>query len=372
MQAGVVTIYCCGTGGHRDKHSKWAVPYLHKITKGERKFICDGPGSAKSIKKLENVMKAVESGGKVNIDAKRGSGWFAQKFYGATGQGTADNIVMCMQWLWLEWYKQPFVDINLVGWSRGAVTCIMLAHAIHESGMNQQGNLRVNIFTFDPVPGGKNDFAVKGDFASTGRVGTPDELAPIVASYRSILQENIKKMLMGIGSIGIKKDKNFVCTVPHYIGSHPAQKPLELYPLPGGHGDAGKYNEAEGGGCVGRIGMHLAQSFLVDHGTEFDENHLRSPKQLAEDYAEARMQYTKKNSLRKKPASKYRLAVVANHYRDDLFYVNAHHAGLVEQVYPNIAAYLAGNGRVDGAQKEQFAGIAPKTYSALTALGLLS
>ena len=371
MRKDVVTIYCCGTGGHRDKHPKWAVPYLYTINEGERKFICDGPGSARSIKKLENVMKAVETGGKVKVDAKRGSGWFAQKIYGATGKGTADNIVMCMQWLWLEYYRQPFVDINLVGWSRGAVTCIMLAHAIHESGMNQQGNLRVNIFTFDPVPGGKNDFAVKGTFDSTGRVGTPEELSPVVASYRSILQENIKKMLMGIGPIGIKKDKNFVCTVPKYVGDHPAREPLELYPLPGGHGDAGKYNEAEGGGCVGRIGMHLAQSFLVKHGTKYSECHLRPPIALAEDYAEARLQYTKEGSLKKKPASKYRLGVVANAYRNDRFYVNSHHAGLVEQAIPRVAAYLAGNAPVGEGHRKDIQNTAPKTYDALTRLGLL-
>jgi hypothetical protein len=247
----------------------------------------------------------------------------------------------------------------------------MLAHTIQESGLNQLGNIKVNIFTFDPVPGGKNDFAVKGDFASTGRVGTPDELAPCVASYGSILQENIKKMLLGIGPIGIKKDKNFVCSVPHYIGDHPSREPLELYPLPGGHGDAGKYNEAEGGGCVGRIGMHLAQSFLVQHGTQYSASHVRSPIALAEDYAEARLQYTKEGSLKKKATSKYRLGVVANAYRNDKFYVNAHHAGLVGQALPGVAAYLAGNAPVGEGKRNDLRNNAPKTYGALTQLGLL-
>ena len=364
MRTDVVSIYCCGTGGHRGKHAKWAVPHLYDTTKGERKFICDGPGGAK-IPKVEDILKKVESGGKVKkklFEKTHSKGMRKQ----ASGEGTADNIILCLQWLWLEYYKERFVDINLIGWSRGAVTCIMLSHSIQSAGFTELNpNIRVNVFAFDPVPGSKNDFAVKGTFESTGRTGTPDELAPCVASYESILHEKIKKYLKG----PIKKDKNFVCAVPSYTGHNQHRTPQVTYPMPGGHGDSGKYNESEGGGPIGRIGIHLAQDFMTRHGTEYTVNHLRTNTELCEDYAQVRLAYTEKGSMAKKAPSQYRKDVVKNAFRDDDFYINHHHHGLVEQTFPHLAAHLAGNGQMGVKELGQLAWCSPSSYAVLKNLG---
>ena len=44
--------------------------------------------------------------------------------------------------------------VNMAGWSRGAVTCHMLAHALAKHPFLK--NIPVNIFAFDPVPGPGN------------------------------------------------------------------------------------------------------------------------------------------------------------------------------------------------------------------------
>lgn len=45
-------------------------------------------------------------------------------------------------------------QVNLIGWSRGAVTCIMIANAMAED--DQLRHVKVRIFAVDPVPGGVN------------------------------------------------------------------------------------------------------------------------------------------------------------------------------------------------------------------------
>ncbi|MEO0387749.1 MAG: hypothetical protein AAF281_09505, partial [Pseudomonadota bacterium] len=333
MSDDVVTLYFCGSGNHRDKDDKFAIPRLYKETKGDRRIIFDGPGGA-AIPRTEALMKAVESGGNIARSPRHrthSSAWDAMlqnkhgtMTTGATGVGTQSNIVMALQWLWEKWYEAEFSDINLAGFSRGAVSCIMLAHSIQAAGFPVLRPMRVNIFTFDPVPGGKNDFKNKGTFGATGRAGDPTTLAPCVASYRSILQENISKRMMGV----IPKDKNFKCVVPTYTGGHADRTVQELFPMPGKHSDGSKYAQRFG---PGEIGMHLAQEFLEAHGTEFKTSFKRTDRDLIETYAVIRGNYTDTGRADggKLSPSKYRAPLVSNPLRDHDFYINAHHEDLM-------------------------------------------
>lgn len=314
----VVSLFFCGSGQNRDKGEKQLVSHLYDNAIGDRKFIFDGPGGA-PIRDAEGILKAVETKGK-KVSSKKGwkKLWKSKqaKFgRGVTGVGTASNIVMALQWLWEQYYSQKFVDVNVIGFSRGGVSCIMLAHAMHEAGFTHLGNINVNIFTFDPVPGGVNDFGTKGhSFDQTGRVGTPKTLAPIVANYRSILQQNIK---------GWGKDLTFKCVVPEYEGSHPRRTPRELYPMPGRHGAAARYDTTTG---EGDIGGYLCQEFMERHGTRFNTAFSRlSPLALAERYASVALAWPQND------ASKYRKRLVSNEYLQDDFYVNWHHRELLQQ-----------------------------------------
>lgn len=386
----VVTLYFCGSGNHRDQGDKNALPHLHDITKGTRKVIFDGPGGA-NIVNAEKILKRVEKGKDAPMTAnvfqknsvRKAKGWdkmlknvhkgvkehsiLGQK-NGATGGGTQSNIVVALQWLWMEWHKERFVDINLVGFSRGGVSCIMLAHAIQEAGFNTLGNIRVNIFTFDPVPGGLNDFKNKGKFDETGRVGDPKTLPVCVASYRSILQENVDKWLV---KWLVPKDKNFKCVVPDYKGSNPNRTPRDLYSMPGGHGASQSYNSGTGAGA---IGLHLCQSFLEDHGTEFSGSGKLSPDKLIEAYATVRVSFTQDDKAfgAKKKASKHRAGLVTNPFRSHPYFVNHHHAGLMYQNYPDIAKTIDGDGELSESRKAALYNVLPQTFSNLANFGFLN
>ena len=376
----VVTLYFCGSGNNRDQGNKNTIPRLYDTTKGERRIIFDGPGGA-AIKKTEAITKALAGGdistgwavtakGKAANQAKTWEKMLAAqhgtKTTALTGTGTQSNIVMALQWLWLEYYKHPFADVNVAGFSRGGVSAIMLGHAMQAAGFADLASVRVNIFTFDPVPGGLNDFKDKGNFAATGRAGTPKTLAPIVANYRSILQESLKTWIGGI----VPKDRTFKCVVPDYIGSNPARTPRELFPMPGDHGASASYTNDKGPGA---IGAHLCQSFLMAHGTDFTSNFVLSPSELLEAYATTRLSHTKGGKAfgEKQAASKHRVNLVANPFRRHPFYVNAQHATLMAMHYPSVAKAIDGDGTVEGAARAQLAGTLPTTFSALVNLGVI-
>ena len=321
----VVTIFACGTLSHRDLKWKYAVPHLHEHC-GGRKFILDGPGGA-PILKAEAIYKNLGKG-KATPDsmfnAKRGGGskglrnMFGTAWNGITGGGTQDNILLALNWLKLEFFKTRFHTINLIGWSRGGITCLKLAHAIQRSDLGRlAGNLKVNIFTYDPVAGGVNDFAVKGDFESTGRAGDLEQLPPCVKAYRSIVQENIQ-MFMG----PIPKDMNFVCTVPKPSSECAS---YEIIPMPGGHADACTIDGTRESNPIGFIGKHLALEFLSRHGTRLDVD-LRQllPFDLCELYADVRQK-----SVKKSTPSTHRKKVVQNTKRQHHFYINDHHERMV-------------------------------------------
>ncbi|MEM9181309.1 MAG: hypothetical protein AAGA89_16475, partial [Pseudomonadota bacterium] len=88
-------------------------------------------------------------------------------------------------------------------------------------------------------------------------------------------------------------------------------------------------------------------------------------------YADIRLAFSDKNG-NKLGASKYRENVVGNAFRKDRFYVNSHHAGLIETQLPTLAAYLAGNAVMDEGKKKALKQTAAKTYNALVEIGLLS
>lgn len=61
-----------------------------------------------------------------------------------------------MQMLSSERQRNPVTQLNLIGWSRGGVTCFELANALLK--VPSLANIKVNIFALDPVPGGMNAF----------------------------------------------------------------------------------------------------------------------------------------------------------------------------------------------------------------------
>lgn len=369
MDHTVVTIYCCGTGEHRDKYATNIVPFTWRGTAGSRVWINDGPGNGKHhIIKSEHVLKTVEKN--KSFWWRKDKAFSNQNTSGLKGNlggvGTADNIINTLQWLWMEYYrvdKPKFGTINLCGWSRGAVTCIMLAHAIDKAGFKTLiPTLRVNIFAIDPVPGGTNDFG-GGDFDSTGRAGTPDTLADCINEYTAVLAENVGGAMGTVFRNCSPREKG--------TGANPPGK--TEYPFPGSHSNVAKFNNV-----VGELSVSLCHKFLERHGTE-----ILTPMKLSEDdeleqYARILLHhgklktkgvFNKKTEFKKWEVSTWRAAIVNNSERAHKFFVNHHHALLFGQKLPRFAAYLAGTAPVTPADTQMIAQRYPRTWEALVQVG---
>jgi hypothetical protein len=154
--------------------------------------------------------------------------------------------------------RGPMTRVNLVGWSRGAVTCIMIANAIQDAP--DLRHLEVNIFAVDPVPGGLNQSIYS----------TMTRLPACVRNYFGVY-------------VADERSRGFTPVVP----PQPTSCHVVLLPLPGMHATvAGSpwldKNATVGSPFVlsgpGTITRFWAEQFLLHWGTdlerhEFQNNH---------------------------------------------------------------------------------------------------
>ncbi len=182
----VFTIYCHGTGGHRHKEDKEIIANFGRSaqqcgTEYKDFLILDGVGGNASKKKHPGFAMAgtfnwadkqrrpkgsthQELGG--NSDRSgRGGGSVVNKM---TGHGLEDNarhaaVVIAN--------LKPMPDtVNLIGWSRGAVTALRIANLLNNPDHDTIGGLfpqiKVNIFAVDPVAGNKDGLGDRGRYYS--------------------------------------------------------------------------------------------------------------------------------------------------------------------------------------------------------------
>jgi hypothetical protein len=373
----VVTIFCCGTNSSRNQSADEAVAFCWDNTTS-RKFILDGPGSVvasnpdAAILKSKNILRAVESRKKGFFGRDKGPGNVKESLFeekrnytlktnvegSLHGVGWADNVIMAIQWLWEQYYvgsesenRNSFSRVNLVGWSRGAVTCIMLAHAIREAGFmfGAHGNklpntpVEINIFAFDPVPGGWNDFKANETFDSSGRVGSPDRLPENVVNFRSVLMEN-------------NESKLFKCVCPGEFRG--ALGGYMEYPLPGRHSDCVKFNKADN--PVGIMGLHLCQQFLKEFDTQGTFDRILNASEVLELYAQMRLKVGgDKGKIAKARGN------IQNYKRKDVFYMNGHHFEILQRTWPNLHAAISGDLVLNEYQRTVYRNIAPNTWRAI-------
>ena len=140
--------------------------------------------------------------------------------------------------------------VNIVGWSRGGVSCHMLANAMYDD--QELKNIPVNILAFDPVPG---LFKSKSGFVRTGK-------------ERVTLQENVKKYV-GIYARD-ERSLGFAPIVPEFS----KQTEVTIFPMPGRH--ATLVGNAANDGSKGRQEIFepgifvrdFAEKKLTDWGTK--------------------------------------------------------------------------------------------------------
>jgi hypothetical protein len=137
-------------------------------------------------------------------------------------------------------------QVNLVGWSRGGVSCHMLANAMLADA--ELRNTKVNIFAIDPVPGTTNFQPEKVSLGSN------------VKQYVGFYARD-------------ERSKGFACVIPKTSGS----TGVHIYPLPGRHatlaGNAAS-NGVSGPKTLhepGTIVRHFAETCLTRWGVPLNK-----------------------------------------------------------------------------------------------------
>lgn len=340
----IFTIFFCGTGStHRDVfHPNYIngelISTLAKNHSGSEYIdylILDGPGSGN----LQEDQKWVEPKHHHPIKGM------------ATGAGWKNNVRHAVAVLkaepdpWLarngsvqdinarrvEQYRKQIIptQVNLIGWSRGGVTCHMMANAMLADP--QLAAIPVNIFTVDPVPGG---------FTMIKHPSMRTEIGSNVKNYMGIYAADERSRLFS--PLMPKTDKgchtNYLC-------------------LPGRHatlvGNAhldGASSGLQKLSAPGKIVRHLAEVFLTSHGTSLnnllDYDNIQLLK-LYDDMLAHAVAFTeiRKNSytplgcstqravINAKNNSTAQLASVAElHYIGLDVFVNQHHESLFDEL----------------------------------------
>lgn len=317
----VFTVYNCGTSHNRQNLDETVADLARRTVGSENRdwMISDGPGSfshgvgSSATPEQRGLAAQAKTPGTVDpVSGLRQSSWFGAVKATAggviSGDGWEQNVLHTMAVL------EATIDlprtINLVGWSRGAIACFMIAHALKENPRTT--GIEVNIFAFDPVPG-------PGNFDDPDKVSLPAN----VKNYAAIVQQDERRRIFK--PVLIDAD------------SVPGLK-TRFYYMPGGHSTGVFRSKTE----VGLIAAFLAHRFLQKHGTRLKNPIGLSTRDLCELYAKVRIdmsQYQKSGGGILQLLGTQRRAV-RNAFKDTAYFVNDHHASQFRKTFPQIWSAL--------------------------------
>lgn len=185
----IFSIYNCGTSHNRQNLDETVADLARRNAGSENRdwMINDGPGSfshgvSKSGTTLDRSLAAqAKTPGTCNpVTGFKQNSSFAATRGVIDGYGWDQNVDHTMAVL------EATIDlsrtINMVGWSRGAITCFMIAHALLANP--RTSGIDVNIFAFDPVPG-------PGNFDDPNKVTLPAN----VKRYAAVVQEDERRKI---------------------------------------------------------------------------------------------------------------------------------------------------------------------------------
>ncbi|MEZ0229673.1 MAG: hypothetical protein ACAI25_13675 [Planctomycetota bacterium] len=344
----VFTVYNCGTNFDRTKTDE-IVANLSTRTIGVENtnwIITDGPGCGTHKGAVTPGTKDPFTG----EDLKVNKLW--TRLMGlAKGLCWEHNVWTVVSAL----HKIPVANrpnvINMVGWSRGAITCSMLAHVLAETPGFEKAT--VNIFALDPVPG-------PGNWDDPAKVTVPAN----VKNYTAVLMEDEAR-------------KAFTPVVVEKIEDDEQAFKRKAYAMPGGHSTGVKFKDNE----VGTIVAYMVHKWLGKHGTKIKDpmTAVITSKQLCELYAKVRIdmhEYRKKKGSwiqRKLLGTKKRK--IANDFNETLYFVNHHHANQFKKEFPTLwKAFDGPNGYEDGKAQEELKKMQqsyPTTYKSLEVIGVM-
>jgi hypothetical protein len=344
--AQVFTVYNCGTGFNRERTDE-LVGYLASITAGmqakpssvtpqDRWMICDGPGSSPTG---------------INPDARTpGSGLFKKLRGNITGHGWEQNVEDAMTIIKFIHGASPISVINMAGWSRGAVTCHMLSHALAEDSKTQ--NIQVNIFAADPVAG-------PGNRADPRKNTIPRN----VSSYFAVVAENENRSIMKPVNVG-----------QILMDSQEKGEKVKVITVPGEH-NSGVLN----GTPLGKLVWFLACKFLTKRGTQLSGGISLNHVEVCECYAGIRMYMSDFRNMHGSTGAMLGRTDrnVQNSFAQHHFWVNDHHLNQFAKAFPAMAPaitnpnLLANGGFALQQDLRRMQSSAPWTYTALVKCGLI-
>jgi hypothetical protein len=345
--ARVFTVYNCGTGFNRER-SEEAIANLASRTEGSENrewMICDGPGSAPKKPHSQARTPGLHD---PKTGFKTSAPTFA-KLKGVTeGYGWEHNVQHAMEVIkaLIAGSNTPPSVVNMAGWSRGAITCHMLAHALAKEPMTT--GIAVNIFAFDPVPGPDNFQAEKVSLPSN------------VQHYTAVVAEDEARSIMR----------------PVMFAHGPEDaKHFKTIPLPGAHNTAVMRLKTE----VGTIGAALAHRFLTKHGTLLRDPFLLTDVQFCELYAKVRLDIRTFRGMKGSSMQRKLLGVfnrgAKNDFNDSAYFVNEHHARQFQHAFPGMWRLMNHGAQLPGEVDREAAAIrmrAPTTYKSLVETGILA
>jgi hypothetical protein len=334
----VFTIYCHGTGGHRDKPDKEIVAFLGRGARGTEYrdyLILDGVGG--TPKGNTNPMagtfnwadKNKAPKGKTPVELGGGPVTKNAMAASASGFGVEDNarhaIVTIAN---LDTLPET---INMIGWSRGAVTALVIANMLFDpsttEGLFRQVN--VNIFAIDPVAG--KDAGIGPD-----------------AESRRLIPPNVKNYL-GIIATGENRNtfKPQDLSRVHIVD---LKSNVMFLPFPGKHSSSPQNNDPKALE-VSQISWSLAVQFLQFFGTPCDRPmHIFSIQDHLEKYSYVLNNY-KQFAKIKQSGLKQRLIGLGfgkrdiNQHMTDYvrypdYFINEHHRACFDFLFPSLSKWL--------------------------------
>ena len=350
----VFSIYNCGTSYNRQNLDETVADLARRTVGAENRdwMINDGPGSySHHVRKSATALvrglaaQAKTPGTRDPISGLKEGSAFAVIRGVVSGYGWEHNVDHTMAVL------NATLDlprtINLVGWSRGAITCFMIAHALNENPRTKP--IAVNICAFDPVPG-------PGNFHDPEKVTLPANVKKYVAIVEQDERRKIFKPVL------IDED------------DAPGMK-TRFYYMPGGHGTGVFRSKNE----VGLIATFLVHRFLQKHGTRLNNPIGLTKRDLCELYAKVRLnmaEYEKSGGGILLLLGKQR-RTLPNRFQDTGYFINDHHASQFRKTFPQVWSALEHG--VNAARQRAFESVlvalknsAPTTYLSLEKVGILS
>jgi hypothetical protein len=377
----IYNVYCLGTG-HSSNQAERLLPEIYRTydrSPANRKQLMEGLGTSAFV---QTVMAAN------NGEAPRAMGLRGTAF----GKGWGNVVMQVMAGLQAAHQAQPITIVNLVGHSRGAVTCHMIAHAIAHA----MPGVRCNIFAIDPVPGGVFDFSPwwelsAADRAALGLDGKSPEVLPLnVDAYLGIYMEKDSNTCFGVLGPGKL--------------IRPGNTTFAFLPMYGKHGDCVKSDIANV--PASRIALSILMDLLMASGVAVDPATVLTAPQYSEAYAQLYLNAiaagdnpkSVANYSGKKVAglvaasvltgglgglvlagghcSSYwrnrRASDIPNDFRANPYYLNVHHRDmfLADQACRNVADGMDRYGFMSRTEFDRFATAFPRSYELLVRTGL--